>query len=112
MQCRFKHTRQTGPPPDPETLEAAKPREHRNLAIVANQANENIMPEREARPRRPREGGYGALPGPGGGGGGGGMQLTQYGGGGGGGGGGQHVPGFVDQQFLASVGQRNLSYGF
>jgi cleavage and polyadenylation specificity factor subunit 4 len=111
LQCRFKHTRQTGPPPDPENLEAAKPREHRNLAIVANQANENIMPEREARPRRPRgEGGYGALPGPGGGGGGGGMQLTQYGGGGGGGG--QQMPGFVDQQFLASVGQRNLSYGF
>ena len=36
-QCRFKHTRQQGPPPDPETLEAAKPREHRNLNIVANQ---------------------------------------------------------------------------
>lgn len=41
--CRFKHTRQQGPPPDPETLEAAKPREHRNLNIVANQANENII---------------------------------------------------------------------
>ena len=36
-QCRFKHTRLQGPPPDPETLEACKPREHRNLNIVANQ---------------------------------------------------------------------------
>lgn len=28
-QCRYKHTRQPGPPPDPSTLEAARPREHR-----------------------------------------------------------------------------------
>ncbi|KAL4422501.1 hypothetical protein ABPG75_008698 [Micractinium tetrahymenae] len=127
--CRFKHTRQQGPPPDPETLEAAKPREHRNLNIVANQANENIMPEREVRgPRRGRGGpGSGgdflALP-PAGGTAPGAMQ--QYTGPGGapppqqGRGPGQHgpyappgqAPGFVDPALLAAVGQQDLRFGF
>lgn len=39
LQCRFKHTRLQGPPPDPESLEACKPRDHRNLNIVANQVS-------------------------------------------------------------------------
>ncbi|PSC70196.1 Cleavage and polyadenylation specificity factor CPSF30 [Micractinium conductrix] len=123
--CRFKHTRQTGPPPDPETLEACKPREHRNLNIVANQANENILPEREARgPRRPRGGQLGdplALPpasganagallpytGPGGGGGGSGRQP-------GGQPGGMYpgAPAFIDPALLAAVGQSDLRFGF
>ena len=29
-RCRFRHTRLPGPPPDPETVEAAKPREFRH----------------------------------------------------------------------------------
>ena len=35
-QCRFKHTRLPGPPPDPAALEAAKPREHRNINLIIN----------------------------------------------------------------------------
>ncbi len=31
-RCRFRHTRLPGPPPDPETVEAAKPREFRHAA--------------------------------------------------------------------------------
>ncbi|KAI3430248.1 hypothetical protein D9Q98_004844 [Chlorella vulgaris] len=122
--CRFKHTRQTGHPPDPETLEAAKPREHRNLNIVANQANENIMPEREYQSRGPRRrtdggGGYMALPAGGGSGNGGGnMQMQQYGGGPGAGGrpgqqSYQGQPGGTgDPSLLASVGQADFRYGF
>lgn len=115
--CRFKHTRQQGPPPDPETLEACKPREHRNLNIVANQANENIMPE---RPRGRRGGDYLALPGGGGQGGGGQYALQQYGGAQAGRPppppgpypGGQQVPGYVDPAVLAAVGQADLRFGF
>ncbi|KDD75450.1 hypothetical protein H632_c680p0, partial [Helicosporidium sp. ATCC 50920] len=40
--CRYKHTRLNGPPPDPTTVEAAKPREFRNITVVANQANQGI----------------------------------------------------------------------
>lgn len=120
IQCRFKHTRQQGPPPDPETLEAAKPREHRNLNIVANQANENIMPEREARgPRRGRGGpggDYPALPAAGGAAPG---AMQQYRGPGGaqqqqgrGYGAPGQVPGFVDPALLAAVGQQDLRFGF
>ncbi len=29
-RCRFRHTRLPGPPPEPETVEAAKPREFRH----------------------------------------------------------------------------------
>lgn len=28
-RCRFHHTRFPGPPPDPRTFEAAKPKQHR-----------------------------------------------------------------------------------
>ena len=84
MQCRFKHTRQPGPPPDPQIFEAAKPKELRNVNLVANQANEGIL-ALEARHRRGRQDHYPALPGP---------------------------PGGQDNSLLASVGQANLQYGF
>ena len=35
-QCRFKHTRLPSPPPDPSALEAAKPREFRNINLIIN----------------------------------------------------------------------------
>ncbi len=35
-RCRFRHTRLPGPPPDPETFEAAKPREFRNINLIVN----------------------------------------------------------------------------
>ncbi len=35
-QCRFKHTRLPGPPPEPAQLEAAKPREFRNVNLIIN----------------------------------------------------------------------------
>lgn len=31
-----------GPPPNPEFVEAAKPREYRNINIVVNEVNPNI----------------------------------------------------------------------
>ncbi|WIA41419.1 hypothetical protein OEZ86_005002 [Tetradesmus obliquus] len=40
--CRYKHTKQPGPPPDPDGVEAAKPREHRDWR--------KIMAEDSARP--------------------------------------------------------------
>ena len=30
-RCRFRHTRLPGPPPEPETVDAAKPREFRHV---------------------------------------------------------------------------------
>lgn len=116
--CRFKHTRQTGPPPDPELLEAAKPKEFRNINIVANQANEGILPA-ELRRKALRLGQgeeYLALPGPPGGG-----QLVGAGQQPGvegdfapftGSHGAIQTPSFVDQSLLAAVGQRDLRYGF
>ena len=38
-QCRYKHTRLPGPPPEPETIEAAKPREFRDPNKVVNFVN-------------------------------------------------------------------------
>lgn len=52
--CRFKHTRQHGPPPDPTRLEACKPKEVRNINVVANQANEGIAQVEHRQPKRPR----------------------------------------------------------
>ncbi|GAB4815318.1 hypothetical protein N2152v2_002364 [Parachlorella kessleri] len=67
--CRFKHTRLQGPAPEPSTLEACKPRELRNINMVANQANMGIVQQEAQRPtRRPRlvgpPGDYLALPAP------------------------------------------------
>ena len=120
--CRFKHTRLPGPPPEPSSREAAKPREHRNLNIVANQANQGIAPIPERPFRRPRhDGQHGrlALPGPPGSG-----ALQPYGGPGGqqyGEGGGDrrglrppavNAPSYVDPALLSAVGQADLRYGF
>lgn len=115
--CRFKHTRQSGPPPDPEYLEAAKPKEFRNINIVANQANEGILPSEVGRkPLKlgPDDEGLAALPGPTGG------ELVP--GGEWGGSAASTMPGashgsiqppsFVDKSLLAAVGQRDLRYGF
>jgi hypothetical protein len=83
--CRFKHTRQAGPPPDPSRLEAAKPKDYRNINIVANQANEGILPD-QSEAMRLTDGGQGN------------QTLA--------------LPGMVDPSLLASVGQRDLRYGF
>ncbi len=84
--CRFKHTRATGPPPDPSRLEACKPKEYRNINIVANQANEGILSDQNdpnlLTDGKARENQTLAL------------------------------PGYVDPSLLASVGQRDLRYGF
>lgn len=104
-----------GPPPEPEQLEAAKPREYRNIAIVANQANEGILPaDIKRKPLRIAHGDVNAPDGPAGAmvvasgqapqeGYYGGMQSSQ---------GHAQAPGFVDQGLLAAVGQRDLRYGF
>lgn len=108
--CRFKHTRQGGPPPDPELIEACKPKELRNINIVANQANEGILPADQRR--RPLRLGMGEQGQPGG------MQLALAGQQGGGrpgsvqGGGQGQGPSYVDNSLLAAVGQRDLRYGF
>lgn len=98
--CRFKHTRQAGPPPDPERLEAAKPKEFRNINIVANQANEGILPADVGKQRLTQgaESGEGV----------GQLQMVT----GGGNLGAASAPSFVDPSLLASVGQRDLRYGF
>jgi cleavage and polyadenylation specificity factor subunit 4 len=87
--CRFKHTRATGPPPDPSRLEACKPKEYRNINIGANQATEGILPDQndpnlltDGKAMGSRENQTLAL------------------------------PGYVDPSLLASVGQRDLRYGF
>lgn len=41
-QCRYRHTRASGPPPDPSNVEAAKPREFRNINAVVNSVNSGI----------------------------------------------------------------------
>jgi len=90
--CRFKHTRQGGPPPDPEIFEACKPRELRNINIVANQANEGILPaDQRRKPLRLGSATEGGVNGD--------MQLALPG-------------GQVDNSLLAAVGQRDLRYGF
>ena len=33
-QCRYRHTKLPGPPPDPKTVEAAKPREFRSISTI------------------------------------------------------------------------------
>ena len=92
--CRFKHTRLAGPPPDPELLEAAKPKDYRNINIVANQANEGILPQDSSGIKRLTDASGNALALPG----------AQ--------GGVSGAPSFVDPSLLASVGQRDLRYGF
>ncbi|GIL69466.1 hypothetical protein Vretimale_13578 [Volvox reticuliferus] len=52
--CRYKHIKNPGPPPDPEEVEAAKPREFRNINVVVNQVNPGVAREDERPPKRPR----------------------------------------------------------
>lgn len=109
LQCRFKHTRLPGPPPDPELLEACKPKEFRNINIVANQANEGILPPMDPNnPQRLRltgpEAGQHQLALA--------QQIQHRGGRGGHGGRGGQAPNQFDQSLLAAVGQQDLRYGF
>jgi cleavage and polyadenylation specificity factor subunit 4 len=43
-QCRYKHTRLPAPPPPPESIEAAKPREFRDPNKVVNFVNPGARP--------------------------------------------------------------------
>jgi cleavage and polyadenylation specificity factor subunit 4 len=43
--CRYKHTRRPGPPPDPATVEAAKPKGFRDINRVVNSVNKNVVTE-------------------------------------------------------------------
>jgi cleavage and polyadenylation specificity factor subunit 4 len=52
--CRYKHTRLSGPPPDPETLEAAKPKEARDINVVVNMVNKGIT-DRDRQRERERQ---------------------------------------------------------
>ncbi|GIL48716.1 hypothetical protein Vafri_5171 [Volvox africanus] len=52
--CRYKHIKNPGPPPGPEEVEAAKPREYRNINVVVNQVNPGVAREDERPPKRPR----------------------------------------------------------
>ena len=47
-QCRYRHTRAIGPPPDPSTIEAAKPRDFRNINVVVNSVNTGIAANERA----------------------------------------------------------------
>ena len=69
--CRYKHTRLPGPPPDPSVVEAARPREHRNVNAVVNAVNVAITASRTERHKllKERERAERALMGGGGGGG-------------------------------------------
>ena len=49
--CRYKHTRLEGPPPDPSTLEAARPKTVRNVNAVVNSVNIGITAPRMERVR-------------------------------------------------------------
>ena len=49
--CRYKHTRLPGPPPDPSTLEAARPKTVRNVNAVVNSVNIGITAPRMERVR-------------------------------------------------------------
>jgi len=116
--CRFKHTRQPAPVPDPETWEACKPREFRNITIVANQANEGVVELRE-RVRRNSYNRRLALTAGEGGGPGADQSLivseNQYATGANAG---RHThdtgnaTDFIDSSLLAAVGQKDLRYGF
>lgn len=75
QQCRFRHVKVQGPPPNPEEVEACKPKQWRNVNVVVNQANPGTLEQEEERPFK-RGGGRGfgrgggrgeplALPGPG-----------------------------------------------
>lgn len=51
-ECRYNHTRKAGPPPDPSTVEAAKPKAFRDINRVVNAVNEDVANDGPAK--RPR----------------------------------------------------------
>eukprot|EP00892_Ulva_mutabilis_P003802 jgi/Ulvmu1/1794/UM119_0012.1 len=51
-ECRYNHTRKPGPPPDPSTVEAAKPKAFRDINRVVNAVNEDVANDGPAK--RPR----------------------------------------------------------
>ena len=53
-ECRYKHSRLKGPPPDPRTVEAAKPKQFRDINRVVNMVNENVTGNDGPAPKRPK----------------------------------------------------------
>eukprot|EP00798_Chlamydomonas_sp_ICE-L_P017221 gene17221-23543_t len=53
-QCRYKHKKSTGPPPELNTVEAAKPRDYRDINRVVNQVNPGVIKEEDMLPFRKR----------------------------------------------------------
>lgn len=51
-ECRYNHTRKPGPPPDPSTVEAAKPKAFRDINRVVNAVNEDVA--NDGPVKRPR----------------------------------------------------------
>lgn len=49
--CRYRHTRLPGPPPEPMTMEAARPRAWRNVNAVVNSVNLAITASKTERAR-------------------------------------------------------------
>ena len=49
--CRYRHTRLPGPPPDPMSMEAARPRAWRNVNAVVNSVNTAITASKTERAR-------------------------------------------------------------
>jgi hypothetical protein len=46
-ECRYNHTRKPGPPPDPSSVEAAKPKMFRDINRVVNAVNQDVAGENE-----------------------------------------------------------------
>lgn len=53
--CRYNHTRKPGPPPDPSTVEAAKPKMFRDINRVVNAVNQDVAGENEGAPGPKRQ---------------------------------------------------------
>lgn len=51
-ECRYNHTRKPGPPPDPSSVEAAKPKAFRDINRVVNAVNEDVA--NDGPVKRPR----------------------------------------------------------
>eukprot|EP00195_Chlamydomonas_chlamydogama_P012804 CAMPEP_0202894432 /NCGR_PEP_ID=MMETSP1392-20130828/3849_1 /ASSEMBLY_ACC=CAM_ASM_000868 /TAXON_ID=225041 /ORGANISM="Chlamydomonas chlamydogama, Strain SAG 11-48b" /LENGTH=306 /DNA_ID=CAMNT_0049579137 /DNA_START=174 /DNA_END=1094 /DNA_ORIENTATION=- len=53
-QCRYKHKKNPGPPPEPELVEAAKPRDARDINRVVNSVNPGVVKDEERPFKRGR----------------------------------------------------------
>jgi cleavage and polyadenylation specificity factor subunit 4 len=53
-ECRYNHTRKPGPPPDPSTVEAAKPKMFRDINRVVNAVNSDVAGDAGPTSKRPR----------------------------------------------------------